>query len=189
LEAVQFLKTTFEKGRSLGQVAPDSFPTQFMPVRLKRYLYAPNKSGQKRLIPDRYEVLVYRQLRNALESGNLFCRDSVRFRSFEDDLISDQDWQDKETVIAQSGLLILLQPIQDHLAALERQLETWIVAVNQRIAAGENPTSKSNAAATARAGRCIIRAGVSRSIIQSSIPCSRWILAACFISSIRRARL
>jgi len=142
LEAVQFLKTTFAQGRSLGQVAPDSFPTQFMPVRLKRYLYAPNKSGQKRLIPDRYEVLVYRQLRNALESGNLFCRDSVRFRSFEDDLISDQDWQDKETVIAQSGLLILLQPIQDHRAALERQLETRIVAVNQRIAAGENPHFK-----------------------------------------------
>ncbi len=138
LEAVQFLKTTFEKGRSLGQVASDTFPTQFMPVRLKRYLYAPDQSGQKRLMGDRYEVLVYRQLRNALESGDLFCHDSVRFRSFEDDLISDQDWQDKETVIAQAGLLILLQPIQDHLAALERQLEARIVAVNQRIAAGEN---------------------------------------------------
>jgi TnpA family transposase len=142
LEAVQFLKTTFAKGRSLGQAAPDSFPTQFMPVRLKRYLYALDESGQKRLIGDRYEVLVYRQLRNALESGDLFCRDSVRFRSFEDDLISDQDWQDKERVIAQSGLLILLQPIQDHLAALERQLEARIVAVNQRIAAGENPHFK-----------------------------------------------
>jgi TnpA family transposase len=99
LEAVQFLKTTFAKGRSLGQAALDSFPTQFMPVRVKRYLYAPDQSGQKRLIPDRYEVLVYRQLRNALESGDLFCRDSVRFRSFEDDLISNQDWQDKERVV------------------------------------------------------------------------------------------
>jgi TnpA family transposase len=138
MEAVQFLKTTFAKGRSLGQVASDTFPTQFMPVRLKRYLYAPNGSGQKQLIPDRYEVLVYQRLRNALESGDLFCRHSVRFRSFEDDLIGDQDWQDKETVIAQTGLLILLQPIQDHLAALERQLEARIVAVNERIAAGEN---------------------------------------------------
>jgi TnpA family transposase len=138
MAAVQFLKTTFAKGRSLGQVASDTFPTQFMPVRLKRYLYAPDESGQKRLIDDRYEVLVYQRLRNALESGDLFCRDSVRFRSFEDDLISDQDWQDKERVIAQSGLLILLQPIQDHLAALERQLEARIVAVNERIAAGEN---------------------------------------------------
>jgi hypothetical protein len=127
MEAVQFLKTTFAQGRSLGQAAPDTFPTQFMPVRLKRYLYALDESGQKRLIGDRYEVLVYRQLRNALDAGDLFCHDSVRFRSFEDDLISDQDWQGKETVIAQTGLLILLQPIQDHLAALERQLEALVV--------------------------------------------------------------
>ena len=139
MEALQFLKTTIAKGRSLGQTAPDSFPTQFMPVRLKRYRYTPDESGQRRLIGDRYEVLVYRQLRNALESGDLFCHDSVRFRSFEDDLISDQDWQDKERMIVQRGLLILLQPIQDHLAALECQLEARIVAVNQRIAASQNP--------------------------------------------------
>ncbi len=82
-------------------------------------------------------------------------------------------------------LPILLQPIQDHLAALERQPEARIVAVNQRIAAGENPTSRSNAAASAPAGRSSIPAAVRAPIIQSSIPCARWILAACCISSIR----
>ena len=50
LTAIAFLKTTFQQGRSLGQLAPDSTPTSFIPVRQKRYLYttgdlAPNSSS------------------------------------------------------------------------------------------------------------------------------------------------
>lgn len=142
LSAIQFVKTAFQKGRSLNQEPGDTWPAQFIPVGLRRYLYAPDETGQKRLIADRYEVLIYRQLRKGLESGELFCRDSVRFRSLEDDLISDQTWKAKDTLIPQTGLLILLQPIQDHLAALERQLETRLQTVNQRIADGDNPHFK-----------------------------------------------
>jgi len=138
LEAVQFLKTTFESHRSLLNVDQKAFPTRFIPVRYKRYLYVQEDAGPKQLIPDRYEFLVYRLLRNGLEAGDLFCRESVRFRSFEDDLLDDQQWQNKAMLIAQTGRPILMQPIREHLAELERQLEKRIVAVNQRIAAGEN---------------------------------------------------
>ena len=55
----------------------------------KRYLYGQNSQGQRQLLPNRYEFLVYRLLRNGLESGDVFCRESVRFRSFEDDLLDD----------------------------------------------------------------------------------------------------
>jgi len=34
---------------------------------------------------DRYEFLVYRLVRNALEAGNVFVRESTEFRRFEDD--------------------------------------------------------------------------------------------------------
>jgi len=138
MAAVQCLKTTFAQGRALGQLAPEAIPTQFIPVRLRHYLYITDPAGQKRLILDRYEVLVYRQLRNALESGDLFCRDSVRFRSFEDDLISASTWQEKDRLVQQTGLPCLIQPIHEQLAALEQELEAQLVAVNQRIANGEN---------------------------------------------------
>ena len=49
----------------------------------------------KRLRPDRSDEL---------ESGDIFCRESVRFRSFEDDLLDDQRWQAKNTLIADTGL-------------------------------------------------------------------------------------
>ena len=105
---------------------------------MKRYIYTQNAREDKRLLPDRYEFLVYRCLRKGLEAGDIFCRDSVRFRSFEDDLLDDKRWQQKEKLIDESGLAILKQPIQDHLASLEQELEKRIVEVNRRIVSGEN---------------------------------------------------
>jgi hypothetical protein len=55
--------------------------------------------------------LVYRLLRNGLEAGDIFYRDRVRFRSFEDDLLDDQQWQQKEKLMTDTGLIILKQPI------------------------------------------------------------------------------
>jgi len=75
---------------------------------------------------------------NGLEAGDIFCRDSVRFRSFEDDLIDDQQWQEKEKLIADTGLSILNQPIREHLATLEQMLEARIAEVNRRITKGLN---------------------------------------------------
>ncbi len=148
LEAVQFLKTAFQKDRSLQQIGPVDFPTNFMPLRDKRYIYYRHhrdqhdeggRNGHKQLSPDRYEFLVYRLLRNGLEAGDLYCPTSVRFRSFEDDLIDEQEWQqNKTTLLTETGLASLLQPIPEHLADLQWQLEDRIVAVNARIAAGEN---------------------------------------------------
>ncbi len=85
-EAVHFLKGAFRQGRSLSQYPPEAFPTRFIPDIAKRSLYAHDATGQRRLLPDRYEFLGSRLLRHGLEAGDVVCRDSVRFRSFEDDL-------------------------------------------------------------------------------------------------------
>ena len=137
LKALQFLKAAIQKGRPLSQVRPGSFPTQFLPDSTKRYLYASAAVGGH-LLPDRYEFLVYRLLRHGLEAGDLFCRDSVRFRSFEDDLLSEQQWQAKTELITSTGLTLLQHPIQDYLTALEQTLEQRLSEVNQRLIAGEN---------------------------------------------------
>ncbi len=138
IEAICFLRAAFQKGRSLGQYPSDAFPKRFVPETIKRYLYVQDTHGQIQLLPDRYEFLVYRLLRNALEAGDIFCRDSVRFRSFEDDLLDNHRWQKKEELITNTGLTILKQPIQEHLAMLEQKLESRIAEVNQRISNGLN---------------------------------------------------
>ncbi|MEI2421072.1 hypothetical protein V6O07_12430, partial [Arthrospira platensis SPKY2] len=86
----------------------------------------------------RYEFLIYRLLRNNLEAGNVFCSQSARFRSFEDDLLSDEQWADKERLIAEIGLPILNQTAEEHLAELKEALETRLARANKRITSGEN---------------------------------------------------
>jgi TnpA family transposase len=138
LEAAHFLQSLFRDGKSLRGMSSNELPVQFVPDRNHRYLFTVDARGQRQFSVDRYEFLVYRALRNALEAGDVFCRNSVRYRSFEDDLLDDVRWQKKEELIAYAGLTILHQPIEKLLESLERQLELLLVEVNQRIAAGEN---------------------------------------------------
>jgi hypothetical protein len=138
IEAVTFLKETFQKGRPLSQYPPAAFPLHFIPDTAKRSLYARDANGQRHVLLDRYEFLVYRLLRNGLEAGDVFCRDSVRFRSFADDLIDAHRWKDRENLIADMGLPLLKQPLRAHLAELDTQLEDRLIQVNPRIASGDH---------------------------------------------------
>lgn len=136
--AVQFPKNTFRKGQTLGHVPLSRMPQSVIPETSKRYRLRLDAQGQRQLLPNRYEFLLYRRLRNGLESGDVFCRESVRFRSFEDDLLTDHQWQQKEQLLIDTDLPLLRQSVSEHLAALEHRWETRLAEVSQRIASGEN---------------------------------------------------
>ena len=138
ITAVNFLKKAMQKSKPLTQYKPEKLPQRFITEQYKRYLYTVDEAGEKKLLVDRYEFLIYRALRNNLESGDVFCQPSVRYRSFDDDLLNDEQWQEKEALIAQVGLPILSQTAESHLAELKKALETRIKRVNERIASGEN---------------------------------------------------
>jgi TnpA family transposase len=139
LEAVAFLQELLRLGKSLRQAKVADFPTGILAKGVQRYMYtATEKRKDKRLEVDRYEFLVYRQLRNALEAGNVYVRDSNDFRSFEDDLISAERWKDKDAVLREIGAPILLAQIEETLAAFRAELETKFERVNKRIENGDN---------------------------------------------------
>lgn len=77
-------------------------------------------------------------------------KDSGEFRRFEDDLISDARWQDKEAVLREIEAPILLAPIEETLAAFREALEAKFKLVNERIARGENKYIKLKAAGEKR---------------------------------------
>ena len=140
LEAVRFLRRAFLQKTPFQQIPSNKFPSRFIPGKHKRYLYFTHigNTKRKRIIPDRYEMLVYRLLRDGLESGEMHCRDSLRFRSFEDDLLSDKDWQNKKTLINDANLPVLQTSVSDHLKSLEKLLEKRFEQVNERILSEEN---------------------------------------------------
>ncbi len=139
LEAVTFLQNLLRQGKSPRQAKSDAFPTGVIAKSLQRYLYTRGDTPKdKRLEVDRYEFLVYRLLRNALEGGNVYVKDSNEFRSFDDDLITSERWKDKEAVLREIGAPLLLAPIQETLAAFREELDAKFTRVNARIVTGEN---------------------------------------------------
>ena len=139
LQAVVFLKNAVQKGKSLSQIDEGEFPLGFVPDRSLRYLYQTDSEGHRRLLVDRYEFLVYRRLWQAIEAGHVFCRDSLRFRRLDDDLISDERWaREKDDLIAQTSLSRLQTPIKALLASLKQALEEELRRVNERILSAEN---------------------------------------------------
>lgn len=139
LEAISFLRQIILADKPFQQIPSDKFPVSFIPENQKRYLYIIDKKArQKKIIPDRYEFLVYRLLRDRVEAGEIYCRDSIRFRSFEDDLLDDDQWQNKERLIENANLPILKDSITTHLEFLKETLENQIERVNERIISAEN---------------------------------------------------
>ena len=150
LEAIAFLQNLLRTEKSPRQTDPNSFPTEIIPKGLRRYLFSKEGKTFKTLDVDRYEFLVYRLLRNSLEAGDVYVKHSNEFRRFEDDLISDLRWQDKERVLQDIGAPILLAPIQDTLAVFHTMLAARYSAINQHISDGVNKHIKVIGAAEKR---------------------------------------
>jgi TnpA family transposase len=139
LEAVAFLQEILRHDRSPRQINHADFPTGIIAKGIQRYMHAEaGKRKDRQLVVDRYEFLVYRLLRKALEAGNVYVRDSNEFRSFEDDLIRPERWKDKDEVLREIGSPILLAPIEEKLAAFHTELENKFERVNRRIENGDN---------------------------------------------------
>jgi len=85
---------------------------------------------------DRYEFLIYRQLRDRIEAGDVFCAESARYRSFEDDLVDEATWAEKDRLLPQ--VVAQSAPINTQLENLKQTLNERFDQVNERIQGGEN---------------------------------------------------
>lgn len=135
--AIAVLQNLLRQCKPLRQTDTTAFPTALIPPGLKRHLYVTTEgaSAEKKVLDaDRYEFLVYRLLRNALESGDMYVNHSNEYRQFEDDLISEARWSQKEAVLDEIGIPLLQTPIEETLASMRAALESRFVAVNQRVA-------------------------------------------------------
>jgi TnpA family transposase len=146
MEAILFLQDLLRQGKVPRQVKPERFPVAVIPPALRRYLYheappneaEPDAPVEPRLDADRYEFLLYRLLRKELEAGNIYVKDSHEHRRFEDDLISDERWANREEILREIGAPLLLAPIEETLGNLRQQLEDKITSVNLRISKAMN---------------------------------------------------
>ena len=143
LEAVAFVQDCFGSGKILRRMPDTAFPVGFLTKSLQKHLY--RGTGPQKLIPDRYEFALYKMLRKAFESGDVFNRSTTKYRSFTDYLLPADRWStDKRTILEELDLPVLQRPIRRTLRELKDELESKIEQVNHRINSRENKDIKFN---------------------------------------------
>ncbi len=149
LEAVIFLKEAWSNNKRLKDYPQESIPQKCISDKRRKCLYETKtipwygKTKRRRTLnSDRYEFLIYLLLKQGLDAGTIFIRDSRNFKSFDEDLITEEQWRQKDTLIKTLNLPYLHEPIEMILDRLETELEATILRVNDRIKQGQNTDIK-----------------------------------------------
>tara|TARA_B110000503_G_scaffold119440_1_gene181247 strand:- start:52 stop:3150 length:3099 start_codon:yes stop_codon:yes gene_type:complete len=116
----------------------ESPPADFIPKHLEKYLYE-KVDKKKSIITHRYEVLLYRMLKNKIDSSDIFIYNSINYRSMESDLIELNHFIKNEKKIVENLNSSFLKGdfakiIQEKLKILEKEIEV----TNQNILDGKN---------------------------------------------------
>ncbi|MEI6707171.1 MAG: hypothetical protein WCK96_08570 [Methylococcales bacterium] len=99
----------------------------------------------KKVDGDRYETMVYHQLKQGIANTTVFIKDSHCYCALEDDLIDADDWtQNKEQILQQLNMPLLSMDIEGLLSQLEASIHVKYNQVNQHIRNGENPSLKTH---------------------------------------------
>lgn len=149
--AIKYSKAYFRSKNKTSDPLAEEVPLAFIPARLHKYIAykkavrTSTKSKRTKQVKyvdiKRYEIALYQAVAHALSAGNIFIRDSVNYRSLEDELIPLHIWQkDKDKILAELLGCIDTSPITEILNNLESELNNLYRSVNKRIKLGENDT-------------------------------------------------
>jgi TnpA family transposase len=147
-KAVLFLKKHLQGDKSFRDYDYQEVPLNFFPKPLKKHLtYKVQVDGQQQAVKkvngDRYECMVYHQLKNGIANTTVFIRDSHCYRALEDELIGLDHWtQHKSEILQQLNMPLLSMDIVELLGKLETSVQAKYALVNQHIRSGENTSLK-----------------------------------------------
>lgn len=143
--AITFMHTHFKSSKTFSQYQFENIPTKFISKAALQYVIDktvdPNdkRCRIKTINAERYEFMFYQQLCRHIESGHVFVKDSIQYRTLEDDLIPyDYFMANKEQVLKDCGLPLLIKPIKELLQELSVSMAAQYQEVNQRIDSGQN---------------------------------------------------
>ncbi len=98
----------------------------------------PSDVKHKKCISRRSEVYLYGLINQGLLNGEVYIKDSLEYRNFDDYLVSNKIWRERRHHLVELDLDDLNRPVDEHLGELETMLNDKLVAVGQRILEGKN---------------------------------------------------
>lgn len=148
-EVLDFFNKYLANNQTISNYPFDKVPTKFIPETLRAHVInkaidpSDNRRRIKTVNGDRYEYMLYFQLRKMLISGQAFIKDSINYRHLEDELIPYEYWvANKDKILAKLNLPLLCTPIKELLKLLNKELTTNYHETNKRIENGDNKQIK-----------------------------------------------
>lgn len=147
-KAIAFLKTHFDNHKSFSDYKFEEIPLEFISPSLKRYVIIKTKSrnGKKKveaINADCYEFMLYSYIEKHLGKGTVTIKDSLSYRSLDDELLQKEDWDKNKVTILQSlENQLISTDIEKILNNFESLMSNRYREVNQRISSGINDKIK-----------------------------------------------
>lgn len=135
IKAIDLLREAIDDKKPLSDY--EKLPTAFVPPPVRKIIV---KNGH--IDPDLFEIVVYYQIINKFEGATLFIKDSKESKRLIDDLISDEMWLNRESIIKELPYSKLKTTAKENLEVLEAILEEQILLLNQELSDGSNSTIK-----------------------------------------------
>jgi Tn3 transposase DDE domain/Domain of unknown function (DUF4158) len=148
-QAVAFLRRHLEGNQSFRDYRYQDVPMDFCPQALRKFLaYKVSIDGQppvKKVDGDRYESMVYHQLKQGIANTAVFIKDSHGYCALEDDLIDLDNWtQNKDKILKELNMPLLSMDVEDLLTQFEANMKVKYGQVNHAIRSGENTSLKTH---------------------------------------------
>ncbi len=92
----------------------------------------------KKTIANRNELYLYKLLYDAIRNGDSYVKNSLEYSSFDDYLVDDRVWTQRNKYLVETGLDWMTESPDDYFSELEIQFNERMHAVGQRISEGKN---------------------------------------------------
>jgi TnpA family transposase len=119
---------------------PPAVDGRLVKRNVKNYLKEDLDGDQhhKKIIARRNEMYLYKLLYQGIRSGDVFVKNSLEYRSFDDYLVKDGVWHQRRKHLSDVGLGWMADRKEDHLVELELLFNEKVMAVGECIAEGKN---------------------------------------------------
>ena len=147
-EAINFFKAHLNSNKSFKKYAFDEVCISFIPRALRRYviekIMLKNSSKKlKKINADRYEFMLYMLIEKGISNGTITIADSLSYKSLNDELIQDDDWnKHKSKLVEKLGNKLLQTDINTILKQFEKELSSKYHDINKNISTGVNKKIK-----------------------------------------------
>lgn len=148
VEAATFLKSHFNSNKSFSSYRFRDIPLDFIPTAMRRYVitrakFKNSSKKEKTVLAGEYEFMLYACIEKLIPKGIVTIKDSLYYKSLEDELISRLEWDIRKDKILDG---IKTQLVTTNIKSLIQNLEPLLTSryqeVNNTINSGTNTKVK-----------------------------------------------